>query len=217
MSDSERHDLGYMWAWLRPHVPALSLALCLMLVQSAVTLAQPWLAGTLANRVLSGSAFGTLLLLLFVLVSARAVLGYLVAVQLQKVSGRLIADAGNTMYSHLQALPLAWHNERQRGDVLALLTGDIYRMGAYVTSALVPLLPLLLTFSGAVVVMAPMFTTSCTLLAAPWNSAGVVLLRVLGTMVRSTMRFCGSDGMKGKMFRTTARVKLGLVPPMVWT
>ena len=47
MSDSERHDLGYMWAWLRPHVPALSLALCLMLVQSAVTLAQPWLAARL--------------------------------------------------------------------------------------------------------------------------------------------------------------------------
>ena len=167
MSDSGRHDLGYMWAWLRPHVPALSLALCLMLVQSAVTLAQPWLAGTLANRVLSGSAFGALLWLLFLLVSARAVLGYLVAVQLQKVSGRLIADAGNTMYSHLQALPLAWHNERQRGDVLALLTGDIYRMGAYVTSALVPLLPLLLTFSGAVVVMA---------MLAPWLAAAIVLL-----------------------------------------
>ena len=167
MSDSGRRDLGYMWAWLRPHLPALLLALCLMLVQSAATLFQPWLAGTLANRVLSGSAFGALLWLLFALVSARALLGYVLAVQLQKVSGRLIADAGNVMYGHLQALPLAWHNERQRGDVLALLTGDIYRMGAYVTSALVPLLPLLFTFFGAVVVMAVL---------APWLSAAVAVL-----------------------------------------
>ena len=167
MSDSGRHDARYLWAWLRPHAPALALALCLMLVQSAVTLAQPWLAGTLANRVLSGSTFGMLLWLLFGLVSTRAVLGYVVAVQLQKVSGRLIADAGSTMYAHLQALPLTWHNERQRGDVLALLTGDIYRMGAYVTSAIVPLLPLLLTFLGAVVVMT---------MLAPWLAAAIAVL-----------------------------------------
>lgn len=167
MSDSGRHDVRYLWAWLRPHLPALSLALCLMLVQSAATLVQPWLAGTLANRVLSGSAFGALLWLLFALVSARALLGYVLAIQLQKVSGRLIADAGNVMYGHLQALPLAWHNERQRGDVLALLTGDIYRMGAYVTSALVPLLPLLFTFFGAVGVMAAL---------APWLAAAVAVL-----------------------------------------
>ena len=91
---------------------------------------------------------------MFALVALQALLGYLVWIQLQKVSGRLVADASTQVYAHLQALPLAWHQARRRGDVLALLTGDVYRLGHYLTDTLLPLLPLLLTFAGAVVMMA---------------------------------------------------------------
>lgn len=139
---------------LRPHLPALLLALALMLAQSLATLLQPWFGGVLTNQLMSGQGIGRLLWVLFVLVAAQAVLGYLVAIQLQKVSGRLVADASSDMYAHLQALPLAWHQARRRGDVLALLTGDVYRLGNYVTGTLVPLLPLLFTFAGAVLMMA---------------------------------------------------------------
>lgn len=138
---------------LRPHLPALLLALALMLVQSVATLAQPWVGGVLTNRMVFGQGFGSLLWLLFGLISAQALLGYVVGLQLQAVSSRLVADAGADLYAHLQSLPLAWHHERQRGDVLALLTGDIHRLGNYVTATLVPLLPLMLTFVGAVAMM----------------------------------------------------------------
>jgi ATP-binding cassette, subfamily B, bacterial len=139
--------------WVRPHVPVLALALVLMLVQSLATLAQPWLGGLLTEHLLLGQGFGRLLWALFALICAQAGLGYLVSVQLQKVSGRLVADASARVYVHLQALPLAWHQERKRGDVLALLTGDIYRLSGFVTGTLVPLLPLLLTFFGALLMM----------------------------------------------------------------
>lgn len=140
-------------AWLRPHLPALLLALCLMLVQSVATLAQPWLAGVVTNRLMFGQGYSGLLWLLFGLVTAQAALGYVIAVQLQSVSGRLVADAGSVVYAHLQSLPLAWHQERRQGDVLALLTGDVYRVGHYVTGTLVPLIPLLFTFVGALIMM----------------------------------------------------------------
>jgi ATP-binding cassette, subfamily B, bacterial len=139
--------------WVRPHVPVLALALVLMLVQSLATLAQPWLGGLLTEHLLLGQGFGRLLWALFALICAQAGLGYLVSVQLQKVSGRLVADASARVYVNLQALPLAWHQERKRGDVLALLTGDIYRLSGFVTGTLVPLLPLLLTFFGALLMM----------------------------------------------------------------
>ncbi len=138
---------------LRPHFWALALALALMLVQSVATLAQPWLGGVLADRLTFGQGFGSLLWVLFGLICAQAVLGYWVSLQLQKVSGRLVADASDHVYAHLQALPLAWHQERRRGDVLALLTGDIYRLSGFVTATLVPLLPLLFTFFGALLMM----------------------------------------------------------------
>jgi len=138
---------------LRPHVPALLLALGLMLVQSVATPLQPWFGGVLTNRLMVGQGYGPLLWLLFALIAVQAVLGYIVSIQLQKVSGQLVADASTAAYAHLQSLPLAWHQARRRGDVLALLTGDIYRLGNYVTGTLVPLLPLLFTFAGALWMM----------------------------------------------------------------
>ena len=140
-------------AWLRPHIPALALALALMLVQSAATLLQPWLGGVLTDRMMLDQHLGALLWLLFGLICAQQALGYATGLQLQKVSGRLQADAGSELYAHLQALPLEWHNARQRGDVLALLYGDALRVSGYVTGTLLPLLPLLFTLLGALAMM----------------------------------------------------------------
>ena len=138
---------------LRPHLSSLLLALALMLVQSLATLLQPWLGGVMASRLVNLQGLGGLLWLLFGLVAAQAALGYVAQIQLRAVSGRLVADGGALLYAHLQSLPLDWHQQRRRGDVLALLTGDINRLGQYVTGTLVPLLPLLLTFAGALVMM----------------------------------------------------------------
>lgn len=159
MQDEGETGQANVHAWhlarrlLHPHVAALLVALGLMLVQSAATLAQPWLGGMLTDRLLLGTGVGPLLWVLFGLILAQQALGYLVFVQLQAVSGRLVADAGSHVYAHLQSLPLAWHHARQRGDVLALLTGDVYRLGTYVTGTLVPLVPLLFTFIGALAMM----------------------------------------------------------------
>lgn len=147
------HARALMMRLMRAHLPALLLVLALMLVQSVATLAQPWLGGMLTNRLMFGQGFGTLLWVLFGLICAQAGLGYVVSLQLQKVSGRLVADASGDVYSHLQALPLAWHQEHRRGDVMALLIGDIHRISGYITGTLVPLIPLVFTFVGALVMM----------------------------------------------------------------
>ncbi len=142
-----------LMAWVRPHLPALAAVLALMLMQSAATLLQPWLGGVLTDRLMLNQHLGALLWLLFALICAQQGLGYVTAIQLQKVSGRLQADAGSELYAHMQSLPLEWHNARQRGDVLALLYVDIYRIGRYVTGTLLPLLPLLFTLIGALAMM----------------------------------------------------------------
>ena len=138
---------------LRPHLPALLVVLGLKLVQSLATLLQPWLGGTVTDRLLQGLGIGTLLWVLFGLIAAQALLGYIVSFQLQRVSGRLVADASAEVHARLQALPLAWHQARRRGDVLALMTGDVPRLGHYLTDTLLPLLPLTVTFVGAVLMM----------------------------------------------------------------
>ena len=139
---------GRLKAWLRPHLPVLLLALGLMLLQSGATLVQPWLAGVLTDRLLLDQHLGTLLWLLFGLISAQQGLGYITSIQLQKVSGRLVADASAELYAHLQALPLAWHHARQRGDVLALLGGDVHRLTGYLTGIVLPLMFIVLKLYG---------------------------------------------------------------------
>ncbi|MBE2261871.1 MAG: ABC transporter ATP-binding protein [Burkholderiaceae bacterium] len=169
---------------VRPHVPALALALLLLSAQSVATLLQPWLAGELSTRLLQGrEAFASLLWVLFALVVAQAALGYVQSILLQRVSGELVADAGTRLYAHLQSLPLAWHNERRRGDVLALLLGDIRRLASYLTGIVLPLLPLLLTFFGALVVMLRMAPV-IGLAVAVLLPAVFVLLRLAGRKLR---------------------------------
>ncbi|MFT3755224.1 MAG: ABC transporter ATP-binding protein [Pseudoxanthomonas sp.] len=171
-------------ALVRPHLPALLLALALLSAQSVAVLLQPWLAGELSTRLVHGrAAFVPLLWVLFGLVAAQAALGYWQAVLLQRVSGELVADAGARLYAHLQSLPLAWHNERRRGDVLALLLGDVRRLAGYLTGIVLPLLPLLLTFFGALVVMLRMAPV-IGLAVAVLLPAVFVLLRLAGRKLR---------------------------------
>lgn len=174
---------GLLRELLRPHWPTLLLALLLLLLQSAATLAQPWLGGELTTRLSFRQGLGGLLWVLFGLIAAQAMLGYLVSIQLKKVSGRLMAEAGSRLYAHLQSLPLAWHHERQRGDVLALLTGDVYRLGDYVTGTLVPLVPLLFTLVGALVMMlqlSPVIAIAVAVLVP----AMFLMLKLMGRRLR---------------------------------
>ena len=171
-------------ALVRPHRAALALALALLTAQSLVVLLQPWLGGLVASRLLgSGGSLAPLWWGLFVLVLAQAVLGYAQSVLLQAVSGQLVADAGARLYAHLQALPLAWHDARRRGDVMALLLGDIRRLAGFLTGVLLPLLPLLLTFFGALVVMLRI-APGIGLAIAVLLPAVFVLLRLAGRRLR---------------------------------
>ena len=179
--------LAHTWrayaAWLRPYAPSLGLALLLMLVQSIATLVQPWLGGQVVARLLRAQGVGLLLWGLFIAFAVQAVLGYVTAMQLQKINGRLVAEAGSRVYAHLQALPLSWHHARRRGEVLALLTGDIHRIGDFLTGTLLPLLPLLVTLVGAWLAMwhlAPLIAWAVALMLP----LVVLLLKLAGRRLR---------------------------------
>ncbi len=193
---------------LRPHLPVLSLALGLMLLQSAATLLQPWLGGLLANRLVGSQGFGWLPWALFAAVVVQQAVGYVASVQLQRVTVALGADISSEVYGHLQALPLAWHQARERGDVLALVSGDADRLGYFVTGSLVPLLPMLVTFVGALAMMVHL---------SPVIAAAVALLMplmfVLLKLVGRRLRPMGKATMQAWADRNAvAEQNLGLLP-----
>lgn len=150
---ADRGEYRFLLQLLQPYYLSLLVALLLMSAQSAAVLASPWLAGKFAAAVLQNRPVTDLLLTWFGLILVQAVLGYLVTVRIQLTASRLNADACGRLFDHLQSLPLRWHQDRRRGEVLTLLTEDVERLGYFVTGTLTPLLPLLLTCAGALVMM----------------------------------------------------------------
>ena len=141
-------------SYVTPHKRVLLLGVLLMAGESAIALANPWIAGRFTAVLLDPPASPGLGLLPLV-----ALWALLLAVQSGLSFGNqyLLGSTGETMlaglrtrlYDHLQALPLGYFHERRRGEVLALLGNDAGQISSFVTGTLVSLLPLLITFVGA--------------------------------------------------------------------
>ncbi len=163
-----RHvDYRFLLGMVRPYRFALVGALALMLLQSAASLTNPWLAGRFSNAMLNELPVTKWLIAWFAIVLVQSALTYAVAMRLEVITARLVADASTRAFDHLQSLSLQWHQERRRGDVLSLLNQDVGRLGSFVTNAVTPVLPLLLTCAGALVMM---------LRIQPWFALGAVVL-----------------------------------------
>ncbi len=150
---ARKDDYRFLIGLVRPYRRQLGIALALMMANSLAVLAMPWLAGRFSAATIEGGAVGGILVLALLLVVVQALLGYGIGLRTQGVAINLIADTSARVFDHLQSLPLAWHHERRRGDVLSLLIADTGRLGYFVTGTLLPVLPLLLTCVGAFVMM----------------------------------------------------------------
>ena len=138
---------------VRPYRAHLAMTMLLLLLQSAALLTMPWLAAHFSAALLAKLPVAGILLGLFGLVVVQALLTYLVGVRMQVAAMGIIADGCMRLFDHLQSLPLHWHQDQRRGDVLALLTEDMERLGWFITGTLTPLLPLLLSCAGALLMM----------------------------------------------------------------
>lgn len=176
------HALGYrfLFGLLRPYRWTLTVALVLMLAQSVAALVNPWLAGRFTFALLHHQSVVHLLFGWFGLIAVQGALGYAISVRLAAAGQDVIADLGSRAFDHMQSLPLSWHQNHQHGDLLSMLTRDVENLGGFVTGALTPLLPLLLTCLGALLLM---------LRIEPWFAlAAAVLLPAMAISMRLTGR-----------------------------
>jgi ABC-type multidrug transport system fused ATPase/permease subunit len=197
-----------LFSLLRPYRGALAFALVFTCAQSAAALLNPWLAGLFSAALLQREHVAYLLIALFVSYAVQSVCGYVAELRLQKTTVHLIADISTRVFDHLQALPLHWHHERRRGEVLSLLTQDVSRLGYFVTQVLTPLLPLLLTCACALLMM---------LRIEPWIAlAAAILIPSLFVLVRLAgrrLRPLGNDVMQAYAAQSAiAEQNLAMLP-----
>lgn len=118
-----------------------------------VTLAMPWFAARVAAELLNGQVPDQLLLAWVGMLGLQALVGFGSSLLSGTTGARVAATLGTRVYDHLQSLPLSWHQQRKRGEILALLHNDVWRMSNFLTGTLTPLLPLLLTCVGALILL----------------------------------------------------------------
>lgn len=140
---------------VRPYGAKLALCSGLMLVESAAALSVPWLGGLFAGGLLTDQSVDTttILLALIVLFALQASIKVVNAWVLSATGEEILANLQSRIYDHLQALPLFFHQERRKGDVLAFVTNDVAQLTQFLTGTLLGLVPLVVTIIGAVVLM----------------------------------------------------------------
>ena len=146
-------DLKFLLKQTRAYRGRLLFAISLLLAESLVVLALPWFAGQVAQALLLQSVPTRLLLWWLLVMGLQACISVASGFTMGSIHQRVTADLGLNLYEHLQALPLSWHQQRKRGEVLAFLHNDVWYISQFISTVLIPLLPMLLTCLGALILL----------------------------------------------------------------
>ena len=149
---------------VRRHWPALGGAAASTVLMTLADLAQPWPLKFLIDSVITGHSipftFSASDIRMLVLI-AGSVIGIALLDALATYTGDLwLKRAGESiahelrlqMYAHLQRLSLAYHDRRQKGDLVTRLTGDANSVGTLFSENLGTMAQAVLTLIGMIVV-----------------------------------------------------------------
>jgi ATP-binding cassette subfamily B protein len=145
--------------YITPHKVTLLLVLVLLIADSLAALAQPWIAGKLASTALDGGGgndfvrIQQILLMWLGLIAVKSVLGFCTSYLVGSTGEKMAAKLRKRVYEHMQVLPIGYFQNRRAGESLSLLSNDAMIISSFVTTTVVSMLPLLLTFFGAFYIM----------------------------------------------------------------
>ena len=143
--------------FVTPHRSTLLAVLVLLLADSLIALSQPSIAGKLTAAVLEETsditAIQQILLLWLGIIALKSLFSFFSNYLIGSTGEDMAAKLRSRVYQHMQSLPLGYFAARRTGETLSLLTNDAAIISNFVTSTLVTLLPLLLTFFGAFFLM----------------------------------------------------------------
>jgi len=185
-------DIAVFRHYLRPYARLLAFILFLLLADSLTALLGPWIAGYFTQLLVSEQPPGIFnrtltlnqvlvlwLLVLLVQFCLRFAHQYLSG----KVSTRVVADLNVELYTHIQQLPLTYFNERKKGQILSLLTNDIHILSGYLSQTIISIVPQMLTFLLALVLMF-MISPFIALLACVSVPLFFLVMKIIGRKIR---------------------------------
>ena len=153
-TDPARAGLRTLWRLLRPHRPALALALGLAFAGAAAALAQPLLVRQVIAAIEDSRPVGGLAAVLAVALLVAAALSGVQRYVLQRTGEALVLSTRTALVRRLLRLPVAELDRRRTGDLISRVGADTTLLRSVVTSGLVDLVSGVVVASGALVAMA---------------------------------------------------------------
>jgi ATP-binding cassette subfamily B protein len=177
--------LDELLGYAAPYRKALAVSGLMMVAESGVALAVPWLGGRAAEGLLSSQmgATGAVLLALLALFAVQALLKFGNSYLLSRSAEHILADLRIRLYDHLQALPLNFYHQRRQGEILSLLTYDVATLSSFISGTLLSVIPLLITVAGALIFMFRI-DPLLSLIAAALVPLFYLLMKIIGRRLR---------------------------------
>jgi ATP-binding cassette, subfamily B, bacterial len=172
--------LSYFVPFLKPRRRGLFLALVLLVLETGMSLAQPWPLALILDYVLGSERLpvavnqqlllvGIAVLLVFISTASRCVAAtrrYL----LQKLGQETVFDMRDALYRKVHALGLDYHGQRRTGDTITRVTSDVKEVRSLLVDSVVEVGSSFLVLIGMFVVMLWMSPslTALALLTVPF-------------------------------------------------
>lgn len=172
-----------------PSTLTLSTIITLMLLETAISLFSPWLAGRFTESLLSpssiaGYTYKQLLLFWLFILAIKGILNFFNGYFTGKTSQRMLTRLRIKLYDHLQMLPISYYHDKKHGKILAFLTNDAAIISNFITQTLVSLIPLLITVCGALICIY-FINPFIALLAGLLIPIFYIVTKLLGRPIRS--------------------------------
>lgn len=152
--------LKRMAKYLLGHKPMLLLCFALMILSNVLALAAPKLSQKAIDAIEPGVGavdfdsvfFYALLMIIFYTLSA--VLSYVLAVMMVKLSQRIIYTMRKQLFAHLSSLPVSFFDTHATGEIISRISYDIDTVNTSLSHDLLQVCASLVTVIGSLVMMA---------------------------------------------------------------
>ena len=181
-------DFRRLLIFVSPHYRILIGVVVLLLLGSGLSLIKPWLGGQMTAAILtqdqdSFRKISEILAAWLAVIVIGSALGLCSSYMIGSAGEVMLAKLRRALFKHIQYLPQPYYADRQPGATLSLLSNDAEIVGYFVTHTVVRLLPLSLSFFGALVLIAMLspLIASLTLLFLP---VYYILMKFVGRRIR---------------------------------
>ena len=173
-------------SFLRDSRLKLTFSVCLGLAGGGAALAQPALVGAIISGIRSGENVTPLIVLLISLFGALAVLGSAEGYVLGSIGERIVLNIRKDMTSRILGASVMEHDRSNSGDTLSRFSSDIPPLRRALTQALSGVAIGIVTFLGAVVLMA-LIDVLLLLTVAVCVIVGALLVMLITKGIRSAV------------------------------